>query len=79
MTETRRLYYEDVYQKEFTAKVLECRKVKKGYHILLDQSVFYPEGGGQPSDTGVLNQVKVREFHEKEGELLHYTEEAIEP
>ena len=79
MTETRRLYYEDVYQKEFTAKVLECRKVKKGYHILLDQIVFYPEGGGQPSDTGVLNQVKVREVHEKEGELLHYTEEAIEP
>ena len=65
MTETRRLYYEDVYQKEFTAKVLECRKVKKGYHVLLDQSAFYPEGGGQPSDTGVLNQVKVREVHEK--------------
>ncbi|MDO4273791.1 MAG: alanyl-tRNA editing protein [Eubacteriales bacterium] len=79
MTETRRLYYEDAYRKEFTAKVLECRTVKKGYHILLDESAFYPEGGGQPSDRGLLDQVKVSEVHEKEGELLHYTDEPIEP
>ena len=32
MTETKRLYYEDVYKKEFTAKVLECREAKKGFH-----------------------------------------------
>lgn len=79
MTETRRLYYEDVYKKVFTAKVLECREAKKGFQVVLDESAFYPEGGGQPSDTGFLNEVKVTEVHEKEGELLHYTEEAIQP
>lgn len=78
MLETKRLYYEDVYKKEFTAKVLECREGKKGFHIILDVSAFYPEGGGQPSDTGYLDDVKVMEVHEKDGELLHYTEEVLE-
>ena len=40
MTETKRLYYEDVYKKEFTAKVLECREAKKGFHIILDESAL---------------------------------------
>ena len=79
MIQTRRLYYENVYTKEFEAMVLQCREGKNGYHILLDQSAFYPEGGGQPSDTGVLGNISVREVHEKNGELLHYTEEPLEP
>ena len=79
MTETRRLYYENVYQKEFHAAVLECRKEKKGFQILLDESAFYPEGGGQPCDIGYINDIRVKEVHEKAGELLHYTDEPLEP
>jgi len=78
MTETRRLYYEDVYKKEFTATVVECREQKKGYAVVLDESAFYPEGGGQPSDVGTLGDAKVTEVHEKDGELLHYTDKALE-
>lgn len=78
MTETRRLYYEDVYKKEFTATVVECRERKKGYAVILDESAFYPEGGGQPSDVGMLGDAKVTEVHEKDGELLHYTDKALE-
>ena len=79
MSETRKLYYEDVYIKEFIARVLECRECKKGYEIVLDQTAFYPEGGGQPCDLGTLDTVEVLDVQEKAGEIIHYTKEAIEP
>lgn len=78
MLETVRLYYEDVYNKEFEATVLECKESKQGFQIILDRSAFYPEGGGQPYDIGYLNDIKVLEVHEKDGELLHYTEAPLE-
>ncbi len=53
--ETERLYYEDAYLREFTAEVLDCRKGKNGFRIVLSKSAFYPEGGGQPYDTGILS------------------------
>ena len=79
MYETKKLYYEDVYKKEFTAKVLECRQGKKGYEVILDQTAFYPEGGGQPGDTGSLGEAAVTDVHEKNGELIHYPARALEP
>lgn len=79
MTETIRLYYEDVYQKVFRAVVQECRQSRDGFAILLDQSAFYPEGGGQPCDLGMLNEIPVLDVQEKDGELLHYTEQPLAP
>lgn len=54
MTETRKLYDTNAYRIEFEATVLSCRKGKKDYEILLDQTVFFPEEGGQTSDVGNL-------------------------
>lgn len=79
MVETRRLYYEDVYIKEFKAKVKECRKGEKFYEIILDQSAFYPEGGGQPCDLGTLGGAEVKDVQEKDGELIHYMETSFDP
>ena len=70
-----KLYYEDPYQKTFTAQVLSCEPGKKGrYQVILDQTAFYPEGGGQPYDIGMLGGVKVLEVHEKDGHVVHETE-----
>ncbi len=54
---TEKLYYQDAYMQEFTAEVLDCREAEKGYRVILSETAFYPEGGGQPSDTGVLSPV----------------------
>ena len=68
---TRKLYYEDPYMTEFTAQVLEVREEKGKFLVRLDATAFYPEGGGQPYDTGTLNGEKVLEVHERDGEIWH--------
>ena len=78
MSEARKLYYEDVYQKEFAAEVLECRETDRGYEVVLDQTAFYPEGGGQPCDLGTLNGISVVDVQEKGSEIVHYTEKPLE-
>lgn len=73
-----KLYYKDVYQRKFHAKVVQCRPGKKGYEVALDQTAFYPEGGGQPYDTGTLGKAKVLEVHSKDGEVWHDTDCPLE-
>ena len=51
---TERLYYNDAYIFEFDATVTACEPDKKKYKITLDRSAFFPEGGGQPGDTGTI-------------------------
>ncbi len=72
MSMTEKLYYENAYLKSFSAHVLSCTEGKKGYEVVLDRSAFYPEGGGQPGDSGYLGDVRVNDTHEKGGEIVHY-------
>ena len=75
--ETKKLYYEDPFLREFTAAVISCEEVKGGYLITLDRTAFYPEGGGQPYDTGVLGEANVLEVHDKGGVITHLCDKPL--
>ena len=76
--ETRKLYYEDSHLKTFTATVLSCGEGKKGFEIILDATAFYPEGGGQDGDTGILGGVRVLDTKEREASVVHICEAPLE-
>lgn len=74
---TIKLYYEDSFLREFTATVTGCEETKKGFAVTLDATVFYPEGGGQPYDTGILGDARVLEVRERGEEVIHYCDKAL--
>lgn len=75
---TEKLYYENSHLQEFTAKVISCTKSKKGYEAVLDRTAFFPEGGGQFADTGMLGNVNVLDVHERQNIIYHLVDEELE-
>lgn len=71
---TQKLYDTDSYIREFTASVISCEPLKTGYAVRLDQTAFYPEGGGQPADHGTLGQAHVVDVQDKAGIITHTTD-----
>ena len=69
--ETLKLYYADAFLREFDGRVLDCKAEGKKWLVALDQTAFYPEGGGQPADHGTLVEAKVTDVQEKDGVILH--------
>ena len=49
-----KLFYNDSFATTFTAEVMDCFENKDHFAIVLDKTLFYPEGGGQPCDHGVI-------------------------
>ena len=74
---SEKLYYNDPFLQEFTATVLSCEQDKAGWKVVLDRTAFYPEGGGQPADTGILGDAKVIDVREKEGAIVHTCDKAL--
>lgn len=70
---TEKLFYENAYTRTFTGRILSCEAAKSGWQVILDRTAFFPEGGGQTADTGVLGGVRVLDVHEKDGAVIHLT------
>ncbi len=74
---TEKLYDSDAYLRTFAAHVTGCREENGGFAVTLDRTAFYPEGGGQPADRGVLNLANVRDVREKGGTIVHRTDRPL--
>lgn len=75
LSKTIRLYDADAYQTEFEATVLACEEVEKkdgrGYQVWLDQTLFFPEEGGQSPDMGTIDGVEVLDVQIKNEVITH--------
>jgi alanyl-tRNA synthetase len=66
------LYYETPYERSFTATVTEAEPAAQGWAVQLDRTLFYPEGGGQPSDIGWIDNIEVTRVEKQGSQLWHY-------
>ncbi len=77
---TRRLYYDDAFEREFTARVMHCEVLPPDLNagitgtvwgLLLDRTAFYPTSGGQPNDLGKIGDTNVLDVRDEGDEILH--------
>lgn len=71
---TKRLYFDDSYQVEFESRVREIREYSGRPALILEETCFYPEGGGQPCDRGEIEGVRVIEVREEDDQIIHILE-----
>ena len=76
---TEKLYEQDSRLFRFCARVLSCEQAETGYAVELDRTAFFPEGGGQSADTGLLGTAEVCDVQERDGRILHYMTHPLEP
>lgn len=68
---TIKLFYKNTYIKEFNANILQILEKNNKYHLELNQTAFYPEGGGQPADIGYIEDTPVSHVYEKQDKIYH--------
>ncbi len=65
------LYYKNAYLDNFETTVKECIEENGKIKVVLEETAFYPEGGGQPSGIGIINNIKVLKVEEKASKIYH--------
>ena len=76
---TEKLYDSDSHLFTFRARVTGCAEGEGGFLVTLDRTAFFPEGGGQPADTGALGEARVLDVQERGGEIWHRTDAPLTP
>ena len=76
--EVKKLYYADSHLKDFSAVVTGCEEVKGGWAVTLDATAFYPTGGGQECDLGILGGANVLDVKEQGENILHLCDTPLE-
>src|SRR5260370_379268 len=78
---TRRLYYDDCYQREFGAQVLtwepEARAATRAWTVVLDCTALYPTSGGQPHDLGKLGDANVLDVRDDDDDIVHVVDREL--
>jgi len=78
---TRRLYYDDSYQREFSAQVLSCEPELHGstpaWGVVLDSTALYPTSGGQPHDLGKLGDANVLDVRDEGEDIVHVVDREV--
>ena len=76
---TEKLYYSDGHLSRFTARVTSCEKEDGVWAVKRDRSAFFPGGGGQEADEGVLSDMKLLGLREEGEDIVHLTPAPLEP
>ncbi len=78
---TRRLYYDDSYQRDFSAQVLSCEPELHGstpaWGVVLDSTALYPTSGGQPHDLGKLGDANVLDVRDEGEDIVHVVDREL--
>lgn len=69
-----KLYYKDQYMREFTAELVKVEEKDGKSHVVLDKTAFFPGGGGQFCDLGLIENEPVIDVYEEEGLIYHVVE-----
>jgi alanyl-tRNA synthetase len=75
MSDTVRLYYQQCYLKEFEARVIDSQPDGSRLRVYLDQTAFYPDSGGQPSDRGELGGLPILDVVDEGTRIAHVMED----
>ncbi|WP_136608727.1 alanyl-tRNA editing protein [Paenibacillus dokdonensis] len=71
---TKKIYYESAYIREWETRITRKLEREDGNYLVMEETAFYPHGGGQPCDLGWIDKIPVLDVVQEEGEILHKVE-----